>query len=111
MNKGLLVFVYRSTGLRKNRTPHLRITDRHDKFTLIGEGVSGPFEPSATAPALVLVKEKRAGEEIVYAAPVDKDGNPRRLPFGGNFIFDHDSRFRNALPFFGAVPVYDWEGG
>lgn len=105
--KGLIVNVYRAAG--KSPRPHLMISDRFDEFTLLDIGQV--FEPAPERPPLVLVKEMRAGSMIVYAAPLDDEGKPKRLPFGGNFIFCHDGRFSKALPFFGAVPIYDWEGG
>jgi hypothetical protein len=87
MEKGLLVFVYKSND---GDATNNGVSNRHEKFVLIGPGVSGPFEPNEDTPALYLDMKhfNRFGKHRVVSDL--EEGNQQ---FGGNFIFTTDSRF------------------
>lgn len=66
--------------------------------------VSGPFEPTDEMPAVRLVKRGKT----VHAEPVEPvaDGNVGYMA-GGAFISTSDSRFTEAVGFYGAVAFHD----
>jgi len=75
-----------------------------DRLTLIGEGISGPFEPNEERPAVTIIK-RRIGEREYFHLPCDENAIP--LPgwwmFGGNYAKTSDSRFPHNYP----LPIHD----
>jgi len=75
--------------------------------------IPGPFEPDDRHPALILIDRGRYGK-VLYPAH-KKDGRWTQLTpsdkvgpmFGGNFAYSSDSRFGDAVGFYGAVPIHD----
>lgn len=100
--KGLIVPVYRSN---LSGSANGGLSEMFDDLTLIGPGVSGPFEPTQDRPA-ICIQERRVGDEVYkYAVPADAEGKP--VPgwwmFGGNYVKTPDSRFPHKYP----VPLHD----
>ena len=97
--KGLMVYVLRTPDMDCTNNG---VSSRHDRFTLIGEGVSGVFEPTPETPALLLVERTICGgRKYLHAVPADI--GKRHSMFGGNFITASDSRFPNDYP----IPIHD----
>jgi hypothetical protein len=117
---GLTVNIYRAefydgrTGLNAFRNV--------EALTLVN--VEGPFEPSAEAPAALLLKGHDPSGETVRIVPAErKDAEPgesgywREAPgrpmAGGTYAATSDSRFSDAVKrltgnvFYGAVSVHD----
>lgn len=99
---GLILNVFRdASGMDCTRQG---ISSKFDTFTVVN--VSGPFEPTETRPAVMLVQgygRSLTGRNpmIVEAEQVDgewRQANPGKRPMhGGNFAWTCDSRFREAL--------------
>lgn len=101
--KGLFVHVLRSASL--GDCTNGGVTARFDRFVLTGEGVEGPFAPTADAPELRLVRRPgvgRGGATYLHAVPNDGREGAVRM-FGGNYITTSDSRFPSDYP----IPVHD----
>ena len=89
------------------------ISEKCDEVTLVGPGVPALFPVTEKAPAVQLVKRRlgvldNPGPVIVHAEPVDP---PRKGTHGwmagGSFIASSDSRFGEAVGFYGAVSLHD----
>ena len=93
--KGLHVYILQpSLGNSSNGG----LSSRCASVTLVGETVSGPFEPDDASPAVKLVKRVINGEVVIHAEPVQpvRPGNIGYMA-GGAFIHTSDSRFGEAL--------------
>jgi|TARA_B100001094_G_C17857891_1_gene635941 hypothetical protein len=83
------------------------VTSRYDQLCVVN--VEGPDSPSATAPAVNLVKGNLPG----IAKIVPEEAGKKWVMFGGNYAATSDSRFTQAVekitgnPHSGAVPVHD----
>jgi hypothetical protein len=102
MKRGLVVHVLRpSHGSSTNGG----VTSKHHEFVLTGDGVEGPFEPTAELPELKLVRRRLGGRygEYLHAEPVEKPSGMCGPMFGGNYITSSDSRFPGIYP----IPVHD----
>ena len=96
---GLLVGLYRN-GYRSNKNAF------DGKSHVVVVNMEGPFEPNSDAPAAMLVKGPLGNPVIVPVV----DGEPlSSVAFGGSFAATSDSRFRASVPFYGAVPVHDFD--
>lgn len=101
---GLLVDVYRTKG---RDCTNGGISSGFDTLCLVN--VPGPFDPSDSAPAAMLVKGYAAGTVRVVPADI----GDCRTTFGGNFAATSDSRFGEAVrnliggEFYGAVAIHD----
>lgn len=83
------------------------ISGRCQYVTLID--VPGPSEPGEDAPACRLVRRNIGGKVVVSAVPVETPGGVGPM-MGGCYIATSDSRFREAVGFYGAVALHDrWE--
>lgn len=98
------------TGIRANiyRCSHgscapTGISESHQRVTVIGDNIAGPFEPNADAPAVKLVVRNLYGKRVIHAEPVA----PGHYMFGGCYIATSDSRFSEATGFYGAVALHD----
>lgn len=69
------------------------ISSRVSKVCIVN--VEGPFEPSADAPAVRLIKRERVGN--VVCVPADHDESKEWLMFGGTYISCSDARFNRAV--------------
>ena len=107
---GLMVSVYRDSGMYD--CTNGGITANHKRLTVVN--VPGPFKPTADRPAALLVKGP-LGDPTVVPAVQDATGEwvPEKRPgivgpmAGGNYVATSDSRWRQAVGFYGAVPVHD----
>jgi hypothetical protein len=106
---GLIVEVYRAAG-RVDCTND-GVSSRYDSLTLVN--VSGPFEPSANAPAAWIVPH-RTMKGVVYIVCEDPATSGKWPMFGGNFAATSDSRFSEAVRkmtgfegFHGALKIHD----
>ncbi len=93
MKKGLIIEVYRSTGIDCSNNG---ISEMFDNLTLIGDGIEGPFEPNEERPAVTVAYIRNHP----FLTACDSEGKP--LPghkmFGGNFAYTSDSRFPSDFP-------------
>ena len=94
------------------------ISSRVQKVTLIGDGVSGPFEPAPDAPAVRLVRRTFGGVEYVHAEPdlshpsnlVELERIGSTCPWfmaGGALLNSSDSRFREATGHSYPISLHD----
>ena len=76
------------------------LTSRHNRVTLIGEGIKADHSPTDECPAVILMTKG----DYVYAQPVEPvpQGHIGYM-FGGNFIHTSDNRFPTRF----AIPVHD----
>lgn len=96
---GLIVSIYRDTY------DAATIFRGHKDITVVN--VEGPFEPTPDRPAAMLVSGP-GGTTIIV--PIDDDGVPiPNVAFGGSFGASSDSRFREKVPFYGAVAIHDYD--
>ncbi|MGF6996773.1 hypothetical protein [Paraburkholderia sp. GAS32] len=90
------------------------ISSKADQLCIVN--VPGPFNPSDTIPAAMLVKGNALG--TVQIVPAVKPGNEwietrRNACMGGNYGASSDSRFNEAVEkliggtFYGAVAIHD----
>jgi hypothetical protein len=108
---GLHVSVYRNAELRGDFT-NGGISSSADHLTVVN--VSGPFEPSDDAPAVALI-DGALGTKILVPVLQDSKGKWQRVraqghvgPMaGGNYAASSDSRFGEAVGFYGAVSIHD----
>jgi len=106
---GLIVSVYRNAESNYDCT-NGGISSRFTRLTLIN--VEGPFEPTANAPAALLLSNHFNTVRIV---PADENGEQIKgwTMFGGNYASTSDSRFGeavekiNGIRYPGAVPIHD----
>ena len=87
------------------------LSGRHRQLTVVN--VTGPFEPMGDRPAFALLDGAGGSRRLV---PVLYDGRNWQVVqpegmvgpmMGGNFAHTSDSRFREAVGFYGAVAVHD----
>jgi hypothetical protein len=104
---GIIVSVYRNaemSGDCTNGGPSSKVT----RFCVTN--VSGPFDPSADAPAAILEKGPL---ESVRLVPQSIKDSGRWYMFGGNCALTSDSRFSDTIEkllghrFYGAVKIHD----
>lgn len=109
--KGFIVEVYRRAG--KVDPTMLCLSDRVEQVTLFGKGLPDMHEVTKERPAMMVIDRKAMGYSFPIAVPIGKDGKPvLHLPFSGNFLYDHDSRFREVAGVgVRTIPCFDWEGG
>lgn len=110
MRKGLICGVYTSKEI--GDCSFSGVSSRYDSCLLTGEGVDGPFGPSARTPELRLCVEEICGGQItrICARPVDpKTGEVFEGYFmaGGNFIYACDSRFPEIKGRKAPISVHD----
>jgi hypothetical protein len=79
------------------------ISTKFKTFTLVGNGVSGPFEPSEEFPALYLCVRHIGGREYKYVQPAPQTDTTHWYMMGGNHVYTPDSRFPNTYP----LPLHD----
>jgi hypothetical protein len=105
--KGLTVEVYRE--FYRGRTSDCTnggLSSRFDTFVLTGTNpinkrvVSGPCEPDAECPELVLVE---GPYNTVRAVPRELLNSGVWVMFGGNFCYTSDSRFPSDAP----IKIFD----
>lgn len=99
--KGIHVHVLRSPGIDCTCNG---VTKRYERFLLVGVGVPEHFEASEGEPVLMLIK-RNIGGQYLHAEPLDgllarqamgeKDG--KWYMAGGNFVYSHDSRYRQGV--------------
>lgn len=93
------------------------ISSRYDTLCIVN--ASGPFEPTAGYPPVILCLHPTM-PGIVRAAPAyfnEKSGEWEPIPvhhmMGGNFLYTSDSRLREKVtqmlgrPFYGAIAIHD----
>lgn len=100
---GLIVEIFRA-----DYRSDLCVFQDVDQLTI--ENIDGPFDPAPNRPAARLVR--RSGNLVVI--PVGEDGVPALLSevaFGGSYAATSDTRFAQAVPFYGAVPIHDYAIG
>jgi hypothetical protein len=93
---GLLVFTYRHDG---GDCTNGGLSSKHDQFVLTW-GETGPFEPDAKTPELVLVK---GPYNSLRAVPRKLVESKQWVMFGGNFVYTSDSRFPSDQP----IKIFD----
>lgn len=104
--KGIHALIYRDAlGIDfSNRGLSARVTE----VTVVGPGIDPIFAPTEERPAVHIVKRENASGSIYHAEPVPTEDEPAPwYMFGGAFIFSSDSRFRESIDFYGAVPLHD----
>ena len=72
------------------------------RLTLVN--VEGPFEPTPDAPAAIL-RDGPFGSKNVIPADADRT----MTAHGGAYVATSDSRFTEAVGFYGAVAVHDYD--
>ena len=92
--KGLIIYIFKDSlgdctngGISANR----------EELTLIGKGVSGPFEPTLERPAVCL-GEKGGVTNLVPACPETGKPEPGWYSYGGNIASCSDGRFPHDYP-------------
>ncbi len=104
---GLLAYVCR-TG-RISDCSNGGVSAKFDEVTIVN--VEGPYDPTPTAPAVMLVPGAFAGTALVV--PYHKPEGYVGPMMGGTYVATSDSRFSSAVerltghPFYGAVPFHD----
>lgn len=104
--KGITALIYRDAlGIDfSNRGISATITE----VTVVGPGIDPIFEPTNERPAVRIVRRENASGGIYHAEPLPTEDTPSPwYMFGGTFIFSSDSRFRESIDFYGAVPLHD----
>lgn len=104
--KGIIALIYRDAlGIDfSNRGISSTVTE----VTVVGPGIDPICEPTDERPAVRIVKRENASGAIYHAEPLPSDELPAPwYMFGGTFIFSSDTRFRNSVGFYGAVPLHD----
>lgn len=96
--QGLICTVYRDHDIDCSNGG---LSSKFDKVTLVGLGMSGPFEPTDECPAVLLQRRIIGGKEYLSAIPLENKGLWNM--FGGAFIYTSDSRFPNDYP----IPLHD----
>lgn len=94
---GLIVEIYRA----KYRS-RLCAFDGVDMVTVTN--IPGPFEPTDDRPAARLEKNAYGSAIIVPDMP-----NAKRFSNGGSYGGSSDSRFRDAVGIYGAIPIHDYD--
>ena len=89
------------------------VSGRSSQVVVVLPG-GGPIPANGTIPAVEIVKKRSVGgEQLHVAVPVDGPDDERKSigpMMGGAYIASSDSRFRELVPFYGAVPLHDrWE--
>jgi hypothetical protein len=105
---GLIVKVYRS----KHDATNGGLSSKYDDICIVN--IDGPFKPSEDAAAFVLL-EGPLGDPTLYPVLEVGDGAYQQAKpqgfvgpmFGGNYAASSDGRFRDAVGFYGAVPIHD----
>ena len=106
---GLTVYVFRSS---LGDCTNGGVSSQHDRLTVVN--VQGPSEPTADAPAVLLVDGPLGSKHLAPAVlmesgewgPALTEGVVGPMA-GGNFAQSSDSRFAQAAGFYGAVSVHD----
>jgi hypothetical protein len=101
----LIADIYRA-GYRSSKC----LLAHADKVTLVN--VEGPFEPSDGRPAALLVDGPRGSKNIKPATRDAKGGwviAPGRFAAGGSYVATTDTRFGEAVGFYGAVSLHDYD--
>jgi hypothetical protein len=104
--KGITALIYRDAlGIDySNRGISATVTE----VTVIGPGIAPVFEPTDERPAVHIIRRENASGTIYLAEPLPTEEEPSPwYMFGGTFIFSSDSRFRESIDFYGAVPLHD----
>ena len=106
--KGILAYILRSTEpdlLRWGDSSNGGISSRcHQVILVSGDmAVEGPFEPNERTPAVALYSH---GAHCI-AVPVNRPNGMVGPMFGGCYIATSDSRFREAVGIYGAIPLHD----
>ena len=104
--KGITALIYRDAlGIDfSNRGISATVTE----VTVVGPGIDPVFEATDERPAVRIVKRENASGTIYHAEPLPTQGEPAPwYMFGGTFIFSSDSRFRESIDFYGALPLHD----
>ena len=84
------------------------ISARVTEVTVIGPGIDPIFTATQERPAVQIIKRESASGTIYHAEPLPTVDEPAPwYMFGGTFIFSSDSRFRDSIDFYGAVPLHD----
>lgn len=84
-----------------------------DKRSVTVMNISGPSEPSEESPAAIIIPGYRTGDVILVPARQNvrgewiEEGFDGVRQFGGTFAATSDSRRREQVPFYGAVPIHD----
>ena len=102
---GLIVNVFRA-----NRADCTNggISSKFDSLCIVN--IDGPFEPSERNPAAILVNGSYGSKHIRPAKLVAGEWIADRDKWymaGGNFAATSDSRFSDAVGFYGAVSIHD----
>jgi len=101
--KGIPVDLYRDHPA----CDYSQVTDRRNRFILIGHGIPPVFETEDPEQVLKVVVRDIYGKEYIHAEPIQPVSPGRKgYMMGGNFVYSCDSRFRqlvNAYP----IAVHD----
>lgn len=73
------------------------------RYAVTVTNVDGPFEPSENEPAALIVRNARG----TYIVPADSPSGLLGPMNGGTFAASSDSRFRDFVDLYGAIPVHD----
>ncbi len=101
---GLHVYVYKwnlQDCTNKGVTSHV------NRLTVTN--VDGPSEPTVDAPEALLLSGPHGTKHVVPLTGHETDGMVGPM-MGGNYAASHDSRWSEAVGFYGAVAIHDrWE--
>ena len=92
--KGLTVFIFKSS---LGDCTNGGISATRKELTIIGKGISGPFEPTDERPA-VCMGEARGVKHLRPADPVTGAPLPGWYMHGGNIASCSDARFPHDYP-------------
>jgi hypothetical protein len=104
--KGITALVYRD-GLGIDFS-NRGISATATEVTVVGPGIDPIVAPAQERPAVRIIKREGLSGPVYHAEPLPTEDLPAPwYMFGGTFIFSSDSRFREAVGFYGAVPLHD----
>jgi hypothetical protein len=93
--KGYQVNIYKSSD---SDSPINVVSNKFKRITLVTDGVKGDSSTvMSNEPYIKLVKKIFSGEEYLYAEPVNFGVDKASKMFGGNFVWNSDSRFREYV--------------
>jgi hypothetical protein len=105
--KGITVGIFENKRIRKDSS-NGGISSRCNQVTVVGIPRAELWEPTEDAPAVKLVKRTFGKKTVVHAEPIEPPpaGSVGWMS-GGTFIACCDSRFGEAIGFYGAVSLHD----
>ena len=103
-NKGLIVNVLRDA--KGGDCTNSGASSKFTEFVIVDPEIAEIFEPTATMPALKLVRRSFGNKLYIHAEPLTSvPANCVGFMFGGNFVYSCDSRFRSVCEY--PIPVHD----